>query len=344
MPGSNWEERCSSVTPCSTGASRCVPASSTSEPPWPTSRAFRTGWPASAERWTRCCARRAGCRSRAVNPDAARGAIRSTVLLLLCSNVFMTFAWYAHLGSWPIVRGRIAALVSWGIALFEYLLQVPANRIGYTALSLAQLKILQEVITLSVFVPFACSTCGSRSGSTTSGPPRACWAPCTSFSARRMRALLAGMLRALRPAGWPRRPGPERARDLGIPLDGTPGPLDAITDVAGVRSGMPPSSGARGRSGRQGPVRTGVTAIFPRGQRRPGPGVRRLVQPQRQRRDDRHGLDRRLRPPALPRRCSPTPTASATVRDAVIEWGGPGSLTTRSTAACRSWPRPGTAS
>jgi uncharacterized protein len=91
-----------------------------------------------------------------VNPDAARGAIAiQTVLLLLCSNVFMTFAWYAHLKN---LAGRpwwIAALVSWGIALFEYLLQVPANRIGYTTLSLAQLKILQEVITLSVFVPFA---------------------------------------------------------------------------------------------------------------------------------------------------------------------------------------------
>ena len=78
-----------------------------------------------------------------------------TTLLLVASNVFMTFAWYAHLRN---LSGRpwwIAALVSWGIALFEYLLQVPANRIGYTALSLSQLKILQEVITLAVFVPFA---------------------------------------------------------------------------------------------------------------------------------------------------------------------------------------------
>ena len=75
--------------------------------------------------------------------------------LLVISNVFMTFAWYAHLknlAAWP---WWVAALASWGIALFEYLLQVPANRIGYTALSLSQLKILQEVITLSVFVPFA---------------------------------------------------------------------------------------------------------------------------------------------------------------------------------------------
>ncbi|MDP3288997.1 MAG: DMT family protein [Methyloversatilis sp.] len=78
-----------------------------------------------------------------------------TVLLLTASNVFMTFAWYAHLKNLADKPWIIAALVSWGIALFEYLLQVPANRIGYTVLSLPQLKILQEVITLSVFVPFA---------------------------------------------------------------------------------------------------------------------------------------------------------------------------------------------
>jgi uncharacterized protein (DUF486 family) len=76
-------------------------------------------------------------------------------LLLVCSNIFMTFAWYAHLRNLADRPWWIAAVVSWGIALFEYLLQVPANRIGYTALSLAQLKILQEVITLAVFVPFA---------------------------------------------------------------------------------------------------------------------------------------------------------------------------------------------
>jgi len=78
-----------------------------------------------------------------------------TVLLLVGSNVFMTFAWYAHLRNLSTRPWYIAALVSWGIALFEYLLQVPANRIGFRALSLAQLKILQEVITLGVFVPFA---------------------------------------------------------------------------------------------------------------------------------------------------------------------------------------------
>ena len=76
-------------------------------------------------------------------------------LLLIGSNVFMTFAWYAHLKSLAARPWYVAALVSWGIAFFEYLLQVPANRIGYTQLSLPQLKILQEVITLAVFVPFA---------------------------------------------------------------------------------------------------------------------------------------------------------------------------------------------
>ena len=75
--------------------------------------------------------------------------------LLLCSNVFMTFAWYAHLKELNGKPWLIAALVSWGIALLEYLFQVPANRIGYSVLSLGQLKILQEVITLSVFVPFS---------------------------------------------------------------------------------------------------------------------------------------------------------------------------------------------
>jgi uncharacterized protein (DUF486 family) len=78
-----------------------------------------------------------------------------TVLLLIASNVFMTFAWYAHLRNLSSRPWYIAAFVSWGIALFEYLLQVPANRIGFRTLSLAQLKIMQEVITLGVFVPFA---------------------------------------------------------------------------------------------------------------------------------------------------------------------------------------------
>jgi uncharacterized protein (DUF486 family) len=81
--------------------------------------------------------------------------IVSTVLLLTASNVFMTFAWYAHLkhlGHKPLL---VAVLVSWGIAFFEYLIQVPANRIGFGLLSLPQLKMLQEVITLSVFVPFS---------------------------------------------------------------------------------------------------------------------------------------------------------------------------------------------
>ena len=81
--------------------------------------------------------------------------IARTALLLVLSNVFMTFAWYAHLKN---LRSRpliIAVLASWGIAFFEYLLQVPANRLGFGSLSLAQLKVMQEVITLCVFVPFA---------------------------------------------------------------------------------------------------------------------------------------------------------------------------------------------
>lgn len=75
--------------------------------------------------------------------------------MLVASNVFMTFAWYAHLKNMAEKPWYIAALVSWAIALFEYMLQVPANRVGYTTMNLAQLKILQEVITLTVFVPFA---------------------------------------------------------------------------------------------------------------------------------------------------------------------------------------------
>jgi uncharacterized protein len=75
--------------------------------------------------------------------------------LLVVSNIFMTFAWYAHLKNMASKPWIVAALASWGIALFEYLVQVPANRIGYTTLSLGQLKVMQEVITLAVFVPFA---------------------------------------------------------------------------------------------------------------------------------------------------------------------------------------------
>ena len=82
-------------------------------------------------------------------------AILKSGMLLCLSNVFMTFAWYAHLKNLAARPWYIAALASWGIALFEYLLQVPANRVGYTVMTLPQLKIMQEVITLSVFVPFA---------------------------------------------------------------------------------------------------------------------------------------------------------------------------------------------
>ena len=78
-----------------------------------------------------------------------------TVVLLVLSNMFMTFAWYAHLKELGDKPWIVAALVSWGVALLEYLFQVPGNRIGYSVLSLGQLKILQEIITLSIFVPFA---------------------------------------------------------------------------------------------------------------------------------------------------------------------------------------------
>lgn len=81
--------------------------------------------------------------------------VLTSISLLILSNVFMTFAWYAHLKELSAKPWIVAAFASWGIALFEYLLQVPANRIGYTVLSVGQLKILQEIITLSVFVPFA---------------------------------------------------------------------------------------------------------------------------------------------------------------------------------------------
>jgi uncharacterized protein (DUF486 family) len=82
-------------------------------------------------------------------------AVPTAVTLLVLSNVFMTFAWYAHLKDMSGRAWYVAALASWGIALFEYLLQVPANRIGFTVLTLPQLKIMQEVISLAVFVPFA---------------------------------------------------------------------------------------------------------------------------------------------------------------------------------------------
>jgi len=82
-------------------------------------------------------------------------AAAQTVFLLVCSNIFMTFAWYAHLRDLRTRPLVVAILVSWGIAFFEYVLQVPANRAGYAVMSLPQLKIIQEVVTLSVFVPFA---------------------------------------------------------------------------------------------------------------------------------------------------------------------------------------------
>jgi uncharacterized protein (DUF486 family) len=104
------------------------------------------------------------------------------ILLLSISNVFMTFAWYAHLKNLSSKPWIIAVIVSWGIAFFEYIFQVPANRIGYGALSLGQLKILQEVITLSVFVPFAFFYMKSHSNLTIFGRAFAFLAPSTSFS------------------------------------------------------------------------------------------------------------------------------------------------------------------
>jgi uncharacterized protein (DUF486 family) len=87
--------------------------------------------------------------------DERMPVLPQTILLLILSNVFMTFAWYGHLKDLKDKPWYLAVLVSWGIAFFEYVVQVPANRIGHTELNLAQLKIVQEVITLSVFVPFA---------------------------------------------------------------------------------------------------------------------------------------------------------------------------------------------
>jgi hypothetical protein len=95
-------------------------------------------------------------RIRAEKPMTSVQTLATTVTLLAASNLFMTFAWYGHLKHLHSTPWYVAALVSWGIALFEYLLQVPANRIGFEGgLTLAQLKIIQEVITLAVFVPFA---------------------------------------------------------------------------------------------------------------------------------------------------------------------------------------------
>jgi uncharacterized protein (DUF486 family) len=85
-----------------------------------------------------------------------------SIALLALSNIFMTFAWYAHLRDLRDKPWWIAAFISWGIALFEYLIQVPANRIGYQVYTLGQLKILQEVITLSIFVPFAVFYMGQK--------------------------------------------------------------------------------------------------------------------------------------------------------------------------------------
>jgi uncharacterized protein len=106
-----------------------------------------------------------------------------TIALLIRSNVFMTFAWYAHLRNLSQRPWYIAALVSWGIALFEYLLQVPANRIGFRAMSLGQLKVLQEVITIGVFAPFAIFYMRQPLDWNFAGLASACSAPSSSSSA-----------------------------------------------------------------------------------------------------------------------------------------------------------------
>jgi uncharacterized protein len=97
----------------------------------------------------------ASVRRRSKSAGSYGSIIMRTIILLALSNVFMTFAWYAHLKNLRAAPWYVAVLASWGLAFFEYLLQVPANRAGYGAFTLSQLKIIQEVITLSVFVPFA---------------------------------------------------------------------------------------------------------------------------------------------------------------------------------------------
>lgn len=100
------------------------------------------------------CARRAWNPSMACSYEGMNWPVIKAVALLLTSNIFMTFAWYGHLKDLKSKPWFIAAFISWGIAFFEYMFQVPANRIGSTSLTLPQLKIIQEVITLTVFVPF----------------------------------------------------------------------------------------------------------------------------------------------------------------------------------------------
>jgi hypothetical protein len=122
----------------------------------PRARIHRRGLDVLAEPAAAAGLLNAGCaRHRSAVPTDALPVLARAAGLLALSNLFMTFAWYAHLKELGHKPWIVAALASWGIALFEYLLQVPANRIGFTAMSLPQLKILQEAITLTVFVPFA---------------------------------------------------------------------------------------------------------------------------------------------------------------------------------------------
>ena len=213
----------------------------------------------------------------------------------------MTFAWYAHLKNLADRPWYIAAIASWGIALFEYLLQVPANRIGYTALSLGQLKILQEVITLAR-LRTVCRRVheGADQARLPLGSALHSRGGVFRLPVARAVSVRLAMVLLLWAATAAAQGRPVRARDLGVPFDGTPGALDAITDVRGVTVGQSTIVRGQGklRVG-QGPVRTGVTAIFPRGRDDPGAGVRRMVQHERQRRDDGHAVDRGLWPARL---------------------------------------------
>jgi hypothetical protein len=243
-------------------------------------------------------------------------------------------------------------VASWGIALFEYLLQVPANRIGYTALSLAQLKILQEVITLVVFVPFAVLYMRQPvkldylwAGLCIMGAVyfvfRSHGTPVSAL--RRAAVLLVGALSSSGRVPWRRSRHRSARTSWASRLDGTPGPLDAITDVRGVTVGHATIIRGAGRlTPGKGPVRTGVTAILPRGRDDMSPGVRRLVQPQRQRRDDRHGLGRRLWAPVLSdRHHQHQQRRYGTGR--AHRMGARPACGRAPLLPARSWPRPGTA-
>ena len=181
----------------------------------------------------------------------------------------MTFAWYAHLRNLANRPWYIAAIASWGIALFEYLLQVPANRIGYTALSLvaaedsAGSNHSAGVRAVCGAVHAAAAQAGLPLGRIVPAGRRVLRLPFSGNTLNRTRPLaLAVALGLLASIGS----GPGAGPDMGIPLDGIPGPLDAITDVPGVAVGHVTLIQGEGKlQVGVGPVRTGVTAVFPRG-------------------------------------------------------------------------------